>query len=72
MSERLVEDIRTTAQSLGVSPSTVARMVKAGTLPSILVNGRRMIPTAAVSDFVTAGASHEFIPQHAGRARGNQ
>lgn len=55
---RLALTVPETAKSLGTSPDTVRRLIRAGHLPVVPHMGtRQLIPVAALHEFVSAGAS---------------
>lgn len=70
--------IETAGRALGVSRSTVWRMIQRGTLPSVRQGGRRLVPALAVRTRragTAAGQIPAFTPDHpmlrlAGAGRG--
>ena len=58
---RLV-DVQETGRRLGVSVSTVWRMIRRGTLPSIRSGGRRLVPSTALEGRSGLGLAAEIQP----------
>lgn len=54
--ERLTVSVREAASALGVSQRTIERLVADGTLPSVTLNRRRLIPRQALVDLIEPGA----------------
>ena len=50
---RLTYSIPEAAEATGISVSGVKRLVKTGEVPSVLLQGRRLIPVAALAEIVS-------------------
>lgn len=59
--ERLLFSRREAAQMLGLCPSTVDNLLRAGKLPFVVMGSRRLIPADALREFAAGG--------HSGRIR---
>jgi len=55
--QRLAFSMRDCETILGLSRSTLNRMVKLGRLKSVLIGGRRLVPAAAISELLSETAS---------------
>lgn len=60
-------DVRGAAQATGLSPKAIRRRIERGTLPTVLVDGRRRIPVDALR---RAGLLVEDAASGARRGRG--
>lgn len=63
--DRQVLSVEQTAAVLGVHRSTIFELLKAGSLTSLKIGRRRLIPRAAIDDFV-ARATGSLWDHHSG------
>jgi excisionase family DNA binding protein len=54
---RAALSVAETAETLGICEASVYRAIRRGDLPSVLIGGRRVIPTTSISKLLTAEAA---------------
>lgn len=52
---KLAYSVKEAAQALGVSPTTMRRLLKQGKVPSVHTGGRVLVPVAGLYDFLAQG-----------------
>lgn len=50
--EKLLVSVDEFAEAAGVSDWTVKRLLREGVVPSVKINGRRLVPVSAIREYV--------------------